>query len=55
MKQLGRGWFGGKETRNFEDFGFGGVGAQETIESIDLKKAPVQLAYYLIKGPIPRY
>ena len=23
---------GGKETRNFEDFGFGGVGAQETIE-----------------------
>ena len=23
---------GGQETRNFEDFGFGGVGAQETIE-----------------------
>ncbi|MBL6828328.1 MAG: hypothetical protein ISQ74_00350 [Puniceicoccaceae bacterium] len=30
--QSGNSGFGGQETRNFEDFGFGGVGAQETIE-----------------------
>ena len=30
--QSGNSDFGGQETRNFEDFGFGGVGAQETIE-----------------------
>jgi hypothetical protein len=30
--QPGNSGFGGQKTRNFEDFGFGGVGAQETIE-----------------------
>ena len=30
--QSGNSGFGGQKTRNFEDFGFGGVGAQETIE-----------------------
>ena len=30
--QSGNSDFAGQETRNFEDFGFGGVGAQETIE-----------------------
>ena len=30
--QSGNSGFGGQETRNFEDFGFGGVGAQETIK-----------------------
>ena len=30
--QSGNSGFAGQETRNFEDFGFGGVGAQETIE-----------------------
>ena len=30
--QSGNSGSGGQETRNFEEFGFGGVGAQETIE-----------------------
>ncbi len=30
--QSGNSGFGGQEIRNFEDFGFGGVGAQDTIE-----------------------
>ena len=44
---------GGQETRNFEDFGFGGVGAQETVEVNRSKEGTTSASLLSNKSTLP--
>jgi len=51
--QLGNSGFGGQEKRNFEDFGFGSVGAQETIEVNRSKESTTSASLLSDKRTLP--
>ena len=52
--QSGNSGFGGQQTRNFEDFGFGGVGAQETIEVNRSKESTASSSLLSDKRTLPQ-
>ena len=52
--QSGNSGFGGQETRNFEDFGFGGGGAQETVDVNRSKESTTSASLSSDNRTIPR-